>query len=75
VGREPRTLVIAPGGRRAFLANYRSNTVSVLDLARGQVLSEIPTHRHPIGVDLTPDGKRLYVSNFNAYDVTVYELE
>lgn len=66
-------------GARAYTANMRSGTVSVIDLARGAKLRDIPAGREPEGLALSADGRRLWVADrqgaalrvFNTADMRV----
>ena len=66
IGREPRNVVVAPDGTRAYVSAYVGDTVTVLE-RRGDafaVTSTIPTGRRPVGMSLPPDGRTLYVAHF-----------
>jgi YVTN family beta-propeller protein len=41
VGKRPTTVALAPGGRRAYVANTFSDSISIIDLAQGKVEAEI----------------------------------
>jgi len=49
---------------RAYVANFGSNTVSVVDTATDTVVATIPVG-DPIGVAITPDGTRAYVTDLS----------
>src|SRR5690242_17539294 len=49
-GLEPEGVVVDARGRRAFVACARSDAVSVVDLARSVVVSEIAVGREPIDI-------------------------
>jgi len=71
VGDHPCDMVESPDGTRLFVANANLNTVSVIDVVRGEVVETIstalvpnaPAGSTPNAVCLSPDGKRLYVAN------------
>ncbi|WP_426507284.1 beta-propeller fold lactonase family protein [Dactylosporangium sp. McL0621] len=61
VGADPRGVAVAPNGRAAYVADFGSNDVYLLD-GRGY-----PAGRHPVGagpqdVVVSPDNLRLYVT-------------
>ena len=50
-------------GRRAFVANIGSGTVTVVDLEAGEKITDIATGEGAEGLALTPDGRELWVGN------------
>ena len=54
-----------------FIASEGS--VSVVDLAAGKVLSEIPVGLHASALALTPDGRHLFVANAGSDSVSVID--
>ena len=48
---------IAPDGSLMFVANEDDNMVTVVDIASGQMLSEIPVGVEPEGIGVSHDGK------------------
>jgi YVTN family beta-propeller protein len=73
VGRHPAHVVVDEAGRRAFVTNAEDATVSVVDLARGEVLKAIATGAYPHGLRLSPDGRELYVANVKDGTVSVID--
>ena len=71
VGLHPAGIVATPDGRLVCVANANSDTVSVIDTARDEVVETIPTRpaknllfgSAPNALAISPDGKLLYVSN------------
>ncbi len=63
----------APGGRRAFVANIGSGTVTVFDLDARKRLAQVATGAGSEGLDLTPDGRELWVCNRAADAVSVVD--
>jgi YVTN family beta-propeller protein len=57
----------------AYVANYGSGTVSVIDTATNQVTATISVGIGPDGVAITPDGSQAYV--VNNYDSTVSVID
>jgi YVTN family beta-propeller protein len=49
-----RTIRFAPGGRWGFIANFRSNQVSVLDASNNRILSSVPVGAQPYQITFTP---------------------
>lgn len=52
----PVDLVLTPDEQRAVVVNQRSNTLALVDLNSGAVLSEIPCGERPGHLALAPDG-------------------
>jgi len=73
VGDEPRSVVITPDKRLAYVTNQGSATVSVIDLATNQKTQDIPVGGGPYGIALTPDGRRAYVANSASNTVSVVD--
>ena len=71
VGEHPCDMVLSHDGKRLFVSNANSNTVSVIDLERARVHETIcvalspnaPPGSTPNAMALSPDGKTLYVAN------------
>ncbi|NJL27173.1 MAG: hypothetical protein HC897_04430 [Thermoanaerobaculia bacterium] len=55
VGAFPRDVAITPDGTRAWVSNYNSGTVSVIDTATQTVVSTFPASPQPWGIDFMPD--------------------
>ena len=63
---------------RIFVSNERGNTVTVIDAATWEVITEFPAGLRPRGITVSPDGKKLYVcaSDDNlvrVFDTTTFE--
>jgi YVTN family beta-propeller protein len=88
VGGQPTKIIADRAGARLFVANANSDTVSILDRARGVVIAEIATSAPPgvpTGVEslrgsnpnalaLSPDESRLYVTNGGNNALAVIDL-
>ena len=61
VGKAPHGVAVAPDGKRVYVANNNSGTVSVID-TRGEEGRggghDFSVGTHPNGVAVAPDGKR-----------------
>ncbi len=66
-------VVVTPDGKRAFVANIGSGTVSALDLANGKLLKIIPTGAGAEGIAISPDGKDVWVTNRAADTVSLID--
>ena len=56
-------LVLHPNKPIAYVTNVNSNSVSVVDLERDEVIKTIPCGLGTEGIDITPDGSEIWVSN------------
>jgi YVTN family beta-propeller protein len=69
-------VVIAPDGRRAYVANGYRNSVLVFDTAQNSLIATVPlgpqvSGGDQFGIASTPDGTRVYVTNREAGAVQV----
>ncbi len=71
VGKAPEGVVVSPDGRRAYITNGNSNTVSVIDTSSGTVTTTIPVGNFPRAVAVSPDGRRVYITNGGSKTVSV----
>ena len=63
-----------PSGSRAYVANFNSNNVTVIDTASNTVVGvPITVGNQPISITFTPSGSRAYVANQNSNTVTVID--
>ena len=82
VGGHPSGLAASPAGRFVYVANANSDSVSVIDTARGEVVETIdckPDGKLPFGsgsnaVAVGPDGRTLFVANGTGNCVAVVRL-
>ncbi len=61
-------------GKRVFVTDSESNTVSVIDLGTREVVKTIATGRYPHGLRLSPDGRELFVANVEDGSVSVIDV-
>jgi len=66
-------VVASPDGKRAFVANIGSGSVTVIDLAAGTRLANIPTGAGAEGIAITPDGRHVWITNRAADTVSVLD--
>ncbi|HWB73469.1 MAG TPA: cytochrome D1 domain-containing protein [Nannocystaceae bacterium] len=66
-------VALDPDGKRAFVANIVSGTVSVLELRTGKQLATITTGAGAEGIAMRPDGRELWVGNREADTVSVID--
>ena len=56
---------IAGASPFAYITNYESNNVSVVDTATSTVTATVAVGYEPYGVAVAPDGKKVYVVSSN----------
>ncbi len=82
VGLQPSDLVISRDGKKLFVANTNSDTVSYIDAASQKVVKtfnirpdvKLPFGSAPNGIALSPDEKTLYVCNSANNAIGVFEI-
>ena len=74
LGRQPSAMAIDPRGRRLYVANEGSNSVSVLDLDHRRVLGVAGVGEGPDDLAVTPDGATLVVANRASGSVSLMDL-
>src|SRR5258705_6538709 len=52
----------AAAGPKAYVGNFKDNTVSVIDTGTGTVVATLPVATGPHGMSVTPDGRTVYIS-------------
>ncbi len=73
-GQEVSHMVVAtPDGRRAFVANIGSGSVTVVDLVERRKVRDVPTGAGAEAIAVSPDGKQVWVGNRAADTLTVMD--
>jgi YVTN family beta-propeller protein len=70
---EPTQIVTHTDGKRAYVVNLWSETISILNSETNQAMGTMPIWGPPWGVAITPDGKEIYVTHPDLDDVTVLD--
>jgi 40-residue YVTN family beta-propeller repeat/40-residue YVTN family beta-propeller repeat len=65
--------VFAAANPNAYVGNFKDNTVSAIDIAKGEVVATIPVEAGPHGMILSTDGRWLYVSSDGSSSVNVID--
>lgn len=60
-------------GPKAYVGNFKDDSVSVVDTAAGTVLSTVPVAAGPDGIVVARDGKSVYVSGSSATGVSLID--
>jgi acid phosphatase len=69
----PAGLAVSADGGRLYVADNLGDRASVIDLASGNVLANLPVGHNPYTVVLSHDGKSAYVSNWGENTVSVID--
>ncbi len=64
---------IVNAGPKAYVGNFKDNTVSVIDTTTRAVVTTIPVPAGPHGMAITPDGRWVYVSSDGSSIVSVID--
>lgn len=67
------TIDAAAASPKAYVGNFKDNTVSVIDTAAGSVVATVPVVAGPHGMSVTPDGRMVYVSGDGSSAVSVID--
>jgi YVTN family beta-propeller protein len=62
-------------GKRAYVANIGSGSVTVVDLAEAKKIKDIPTGEGAEGIAITPDGREVWVVNRAADTVSIVDTK
>jgi YVTN family beta-propeller protein len=60
-------------GPKAYVGNFKDNTVSVIDLELKRVTATIPVPPGPHGIAITPDNRWVYIASDGASTVSVID--
>ena len=63
VGDNPIGVAVSPDGSKVYVANHKSDAVSVIDTSTNNVTSTVNVGYGPWGVAVSPDGSKVYVTN------------
>lgn len=74
VGIEPAEVTFSADGKRAFIANGGSNSVTVIDQMSKQVVGTVPVGHNPVGAWPGTDN-RLYVDNEESKTLSVIQAD
>lgn len=72
-GKISHMVLVSPDGKRLYTANIVTENVSVLDLASGTLITQVPCGKGAEGMCFTPDGTRLWVGNQEAGSITIID--
>ncbi len=72
-GKISHMVVVSPDGKHLYTANIVTENVSVIDLASGELMCQVPCGKGAEGMCFTPDGNRLWVGNQEAGCITIID--
>ena len=72
-GSDPEQFALSRDGKRLFVANEDSATLTVVEVASGKVVDRVPVGREPEGVAVTPDGRWVLVTNESDNSVSIID--
>lgn len=73
-GLRGKTIAVSPDDRWVFLANFGSDTLSILSAADLEEIARYPTGREPCGVTISRDGRRLWTTDWEDDQVRVWDV-
>jgi len=73
VGSEPTGLALTPDGGKLVVANYSSNSISIVDLVSSSIVT-VAVGSSPWDVAITPDGTTAITTNQNSNSVTFVQI-
>jgi len=73
VGTGPDGVALTDDAETAYVVNIEDDSVAVVDLVQGAVVTRIPVGDRPISVALHPDGQTAYVTNNDANTLSVID--
>jgi YVTN family beta-propeller protein len=65
VGKEPYSICYNSRSHKVYSANYRSNSISVIDASRNEVIRTIPDIYIPTALDYNPNNNKVYCTHGN----------
>ncbi|MCE9607569.1 MAG: beta-propeller fold lactonase family protein [Planctomycetia bacterium] len=72
--RSPVDLQLTSDERYLVTANQSSNSLSLVDVAAGRVVAEVPCGEHPTSLAMLPGGRRVLVACMYSGTVELYEI-
>lgn len=73
VGMYPQKIVVSPTGTRAYVTNWLSQTVSVIDTTTKNLIATVAVGYEPRALAINPAGTRVYVANEGTNSVSVVD--
>lgn len=67
-------LAFTPDGKHLLGTSAVTNSLDIIDPAKGNLVASIPVGESPQYMIISPDGKRVYISNWDSGDVSIVDL-
>lgn len=67
--------VALAAGPKAYVGNFKDNTVSVIDVGRAAVVATIPVSAGPHGMAMARDGKTVYVAGDGSANLDILDAD
>ena len=67
-------VLLSPDGKRAYVSNTGTGTLSVVDLETSEV-SVIASAARPQGTAFSPDRKTIYMTNLDGNSISIFDVE
>jgi YVTN family beta-propeller protein len=71
VGNSPTSVAVDPNTNMVYVANYDSNTTSIINGATNSVVDTVPVGQLPAGVAINPNTNLIYVANWHSNTVSI----
>ena len=68
-------VALHPDGRRAYVSNIASGSVTAIDLSQQQPIASVFTGRGAEGIAVSPDGREVWVANQSDGDIAILEAD
>lgn len=68
-------VALHPDGKRAYVTNIASGSVTAIDLVQQQVIASVPTGHGAEGVAVSPDGREVWVANQEDDDIAILDAD
>lgn len=75
VGKDPDSIAISPDGKRALVANFLSDNVSIIDTSTNREIGTIPLEYEAHNVAIAPNGKAVVTSGTNFDDGAISKVD
>lgn len=68
-------LGLSPDGKELWVANNKSDSISIVDTAARKVVATVPCAKYPLRVTFTPDGKQVLAAASASGEIVFYDAK